>query len=1203
MGYGRPPPRRSDYKAWLKRNIGKPATAAYNKYILEDLFRQKPLPPSKDGRHVPLHPSRKEPLVDERRGYAYISNSIRSSRYTIYNFIPKQFWFQATRLSNFYFICVGVPQTIPGLSTTGNFTTILPLMFFMLLTIVKEGYDDWRRHRLDKVENRSLATVVRRRDEDVARETRASVAWKGISGSLPVPWKKKNDDIDQTKEGDILEEDSEDDTLCWRKTQWQHIRVGNVLRLTRDDPVPADIVLLHASGEDGMAYIDTMALDGETSLKSRQAPAATRCCANIAGIKAIDAEAVIEDPNRDLHNFDGRLTVNGQIRPLTLADVILRGSVLRNTALAIGLVVNTGEECKIRMNANHHPKAKKPRLERYANQVVLTLIVYVILLSVGCAMGYLMWQNETENKSWYISSAPVSFAEIIVGYLIMFNNVIPLAMYVSLEIVKLGQQLLIASDAEMYDEETDTPMRVNTNTILENLGQVGYLLSDKTGTLTENVMKFRKLSIAGTIWTHGGMLSDAPRASVSIVPRMGKAPGGAEPSIEVRELAGPEDMDKHLKPPVARRSSSQPRRASSEQAAINNTAQLIEYIKTNPSTPFARKARDYILGMALCHTCLPETAADGSIDFQASSPDELALARAARDLGHTVVSRSTHSITLLCTDAGGQERKEVYEILDIVEFSSKRKRMSIVLRCPDGKIWLLCKGADSVLIPRLKQHELANRKSKEVRRSVETERELQRRSLQTERKSGVGERPSMAIERVRKSMDLRPSIDRGRIEYQHPSFDRLRVPSFDRKPGDRAPLDTPPIYDDAEIFTRCFKHLDEFATDGLRTLLFAHKVISEADYSAWKRLYLDATTSLANRQERVEAAGDIIEQDLDLLGASAIEDKLQKGVPETIDKLRRANIRIWMLTGDKRETAINIAHSARICRPESYVFVFDSSKGDLAGQLQSAFDEVLTGSVHSVAVIDGTTLSVVDEDAALHQLFYSLIFQLDSVICCRASPAQKASIVRAIPSYIPKALTCAIGDGANDIAMIQAADVGVGLSGKEGLQASRVADYSISQFRFLQRLLLVHGRWNYIRTAKFVLWTFWKEMMFYMMQALYQRYNGYTGTSLYENWSLTALNTLFTSLCCIVPGMFEQDLRAETLLAVPELYVYGQRNQELNLGRYLLWMVNAAAEGMVLWFVPWALYGKHSFMSDNGLFALGDLVFSLAIVWTNVKLL
>ena len=190
-GYGRPPTRRKTSKAWLKRNVGNPATAAYNKYILEGLLRQKPLPPSKDGRYVPLDPYRGEHLVDERRGHAYISNSIRSSRYTVYNFIPKQFWFQATRLSNFYFICVGVPQTIPGLSTTGNFTTILPLMFFMLLTIVKEGYDDWRRHRLDKVENRSLAVVMRKSDQVMTRALIVQVLWRRVFEVWQLPWKKE----------------------------------------------------------------------------------------------------------------------------------------------------------------------------------------------------------------------------------------------------------------------------------------------------------------------------------------------------------------------------------------------------------------------------------------------------------------------------------------------------------------------------------------------------------------------------------------------------------------------------------------------------------------------------------------------------------------------------------------------------------------------------------------------------------------------------------------------------------------------------------------------------------------------------------------------------------------------------------------------------------------------------------------------------
>lgn len=133
--------------------------------------------------------------------------------------------------------------------------------------------------------------------------------------------------------------------------------------------------------------------------------------------------------------------------------------------------------------------------------------------------------------------------------------------------------------------------------------------------------------------------------------------------------------------------------------------------------------------------------------------------------------------------------------------------------------------------------------------------------------------------------------------------------------------------------------------------------------------------------------------------------------------------------------------------------------------------------------------------------------------------------------------------------------------------------------------------------------TFWKEFFFYMMQALYLQHNGYTGTSLYESSSLTVLNTLFTSLCVIMMGVFEQDLRADTLLAVPELYTYGQKNLGLNLPDYLLWVLGATAEGMIVWFVSWAAYGVFDSTGDNGLFAFGDLVFTLGIIWTNWKLL
>lgn len=1176
----------------------------YRRYFTELILRQRCLPPSKDGRHIPLDLCRQDVLHDERRGRPYVSNAIRTSRYTLYDFFPKQIIFQFSRLANFYLLCVGVPQTIPGLSTTGNYTTIIPLLFFISLMVAKEGFDDWKRHRLDKVENARRVHVLKKPTGGGLSETALAAGFH------------------------------------WAEVKWRNVRVGDVIRLTRDEDVPADMVLLHADGESGFAYVETMALDGETNLKSKHAPAALEVCSTVEGLANCRAEFVVEDPNPDLYHFDGRFSVGDNTLPLTLSEVVYRGSTLRNTPQAIGIVVNTGEECKIRKNANQHPDAKKPAIEKIANKIVVSLAVYVVVLSVGCSMGYLLWQNAVEQRSWYIADAPVKFVEIIIGFLIQFNNVIPLALYIGLEVVKLGQMLTLNWDVEMYDEASDTPARCNTNTILENLGQIGYVFSDKTGTLTENVMKFRRMSIAGTSWLHDADVDvDLSVSDAGVFQRNGA------------EVAAAGQVNEHLSG-----SESTPMSMSDPVVSEPTTRELLQIIRSNPAADFSKRAVEYILAMALCHTCLPEIR-DGKTSFQAASPDELALVQAAKDLGYLVAARSSRSITLEVDSADGSKSRQVYEVLDTIEFSSKRKRMSVIVRYPDGRIWLLSKGADSTILPRLRLSHLAKQQANEVRKSVEMERELERTNDAQEPRNSFGGRPSLVLRRssafsriaassndLSRSKSLEVRVGRKSSDRLRPQI-AVRAVSFggSLKTGQQSMVDGPGLGcgrlsreiscdDDSAIFRQCFIHLDTFANEGLRTLLFAHRYLSEGEYSSWKKVFNDATTSLVDRQERIEAAAELIEQSLELTGASAIEDKLQKGVPDTIDRLRRANIKVWMLTGDKRETAINIAHSARICLLGSRLFVLDAAKGDLEGQLETviqtlrldlAMDPASRATMsHSVMVIDGSTLAIIEDPSsiALQQLFYALIPTVDSVICCRASPAQKARLVRAIRDALstpsssrmslfqtlfdtPKPLTLAIGDGANDLAMLAEAHVGIGISGKEGLQAARVADYSIAQFRFLSRLLLVHGRWNYVRTARFVLATFWKEMFFYLPTALYQRYNGYTGTSLYESWSLTVLNALFTSLCVVAVGICEQDLDADTLLAVPELYVFGQRNKGLNMIKYASWMVCAVAEGVMVWFGCWAGYGCFGPRRDEGLFALGDLVFSVAIMWINLKLL
>ncbi|KAK2749706.1 phospholipid-transporting atpase [Colletotrichum kahawae] len=1117
-------------------------------WSISSLFSKRPSSRSSKGRHIPIGSGIRQPLQDERRHKPYISNAIKTSKYNVFDFLPRQLLYQFSRLANAYMLVISILQAIPGFSTTGKFTTLIPLVIFLSLIITKEGYYDWKRYRQDVAENNRDAVALR----DAA---------SGAKGSLPM--------------GPQYYGGSNATSLQWMRSAWKDLKVGDIIMLSRDDDVPADIVLLHATGENGFAYVDTMALDGETNLKAKQRPSKLPDCSSIEGIVSCQAHLTTEDPNADLYRFDSSLTADGITRPLTINEVIYRGSTIRNTACAIGIVINTGEECKIRMNANKSTKPKRPALESMANKIVVFLMVYVLLSATIETLAFVVWKDKQERFAWYLENTSIPFLDIFAGFIIMFNNVIPLSLYVGLEAIKLGQMNLISNDLDMYHGETDTTAGVNNTNNLDDLGQISYVFSDKTGTLTDNIMKLRRINIAGTSWLH--------RMDIPAEP--------AELATSGRDLT---------------------------------TDDMLEYIRARPNSPFAAKASHYILAMAICHTCLPERDENGQMDFQASSPDELALVRGARDMGFIVTERSSQSVAVQMPHADGSSSETVFEILDVIEFSSKRKRMSIVVRCPDGRLWLICKGADSIILPRLRSTP-SDMKSNST--SAATGFKGSRWS--TQKPVHFGETITELGDPDDRSEYSQPSANNGDswIHLQPQSF-RANTSSAVEQQSRLQFLENPQLVDDSRNIRECFAQIDEYATEGMRTLVYADRFLGPAEYHDWKQLYLEAETSLENRQERIESVSDMLERSLDLVGASAVEDKLQDGVPQTIEKLRKASIKIWMLTGDKRETAINIAHSTRICGPDTSLFVIDVKEGDLEEQLTSITDAVQyrlgpvypdPSRTHAAVVIDGETLTCIEDPSAIHlrNLFTSLMTMVDSVICCRASPAQKALLVDTIREGPPnkasgifswlkpgpkKPLTLAIGDGANDLAMISAANVGVGISGREGQQAARVADFSISQFRYLSKLMLVHGRWNYYRTTRFILATFWKETFIYFPQALFQEQTGATGTSLYEPASLT-LVSFFTAGCIVLLGTWEQDLKSRTLATIPELFRYGQNGEGLNMTVYIGWVGNALIAGLFVYAGCWSGYADSEMIDDDGIYAQGLLTFIACVIWINIKLL
>nr|XP_025875065.1 phospholipid-transporting ATPase IK [Vulpes vulpes] len=982
------------------------------------------------------------------------SNVICTAKYNVFSFLPLNLYEQFHRTSNLYFLFIIVLQGFPEISTLPWFTLFAPLLCLLIIRAARDLVDDIGRHRSDRIVNNRPCQIL------VGK------------------------------------------SFLWKK--WANLRVGDLVCLHRDSVVPADLLLLASTEPSSLCYVETADIDGETNLKFRQAPPITHHeLTSPRKMASFQGKVVCEEPNSRLHHFVGCLEWKGRKHPLDSGNLLLRGCKVRNTDTCYGMVIYaaganpSGFDTKIMKNCGK-VHLKRTKIDRLMNRLVVLIFLSLVLISMGLSFGFWFKVSEFKAKHHYVSSSymhSVASETFVIfwGFLILLSVMVPMSMFIMVEFIYLGNSIFINWDVQMYYEPQDKPAKARSTSLNDQLGQVEYVFSDKTGTLTQNIMTFKKCCIGGVIY--------------------GPEPPPAWPRPQEDPYLWNEFADGKL---------------------LYRNSRLLRAVRAGED----RLVREFWRLLAICHTVMAQESPPDRLVYQAASPDEEALVTAARNFGYVFVARTQDSITVMEL---GEER--VYQVLAMMDFNSIRKRMSVLVRNPEGSIYLYTKGADTVI------------------------------------------------------------------------FQRLRNKGTQEWTTEEA--------------------LASFAEQTLRTLCLAYKKVDEAVFEGWRQRHQEASILLQNRAQALHQVYEEMEQNLQLLGATAIEDRLQDGVCDTIKCLKQGNIKVWVLTGDKQETAVNISFACQLLSESMLILeereilqileaYWESNNNEQHGKGKGHWKNqflphvkvamVITGEfldqvllslrrepralVHSENVevdepwqepdeqktdflrarrkslmwralgipLRGTGLAPQAADSSSSDMlcvqreraFVELASQCQAVICCRVTPKQKALIVGLVKKY-QRVVTLAIGDGANDVNMIKTADIGVGLAGQEGMQAAQSSDYALAQFSFLRRLLLVHGRWSYMRVCKFLRYFVYKSLASMMVQIWFAFYSGFTAQPLYEGWFLALFNLLYSTFPILYIGLFEQDVSAERSLELPELYVAGQKDELFNYWVF----VQALAHGMV----------------------------------------
>ncbi|RYO79677.1 hypothetical protein DL766_006703 [Monosporascus sp. MC13-8B] len=1010
-------------------------------------------------------------------------NIISNAKYTALTFLPITLYNEFSFFFNMYFLLVALSQAIPALRIGYISTYVAPLAFVLMITMGKEAYDDIERRRRDNEANSERYTVLQFLDPGQrhpvsrpARNLKSSTMRKGQRGNLARQDRLADieEEEEQAESGGYVERSSFVREISKRS---RDLKVGDVLKLSKGQRVPADLVILKCTTPEGTqshgqvpentspesllvnpfedntnepssasakgkaaeetpsgeTFIRTDQLDGETDWKLRLASALTQ---SLPVEEFVRLRVTGGKPDKKVNEFIGTVELmatkqdalstyvdesdqgdRGNSAPLSIDNTAWANTIIASQATTMAVIVYTGPQTRSALSTS--PSRSKTGLLEYEINS-LTKILCALTLALSVLLVALEGFGNTEGNIWYVK---------IMRFLVLFSTIVPISLRVNLDMGKSVYSWFIQRDPGMPGAV------VRTSTIPEDLGRIEYLLSDKTGTLTQNEMEMKKV--------HVGTVSYANEAMDEVASYVKHGFVGAA-------------SEKALVTPSS---------------TYNTTAGITA---TRTRREIGSRVRDVVLALALCHNVTPTAEEENGqtiTSYQASSPDEIAIVRWTESVGLRLAYRDRRGMVLESKDTG----KTVVQvrILDVFPFTSEGKRMGIIVQFYEhaqsslpsldgGEIWFYQKGADTVM---------------------------------------------------------------GSIVAANDWLDEETA---------------------------------NMAREGLRTLVVGRKKLSFVQYREFSSAYQEASMAINGRDTGMQrVVAQYLEQDLELLGVTGVEDKLQRDVKPSLELLRNAGIKIWMLTGDKVETARCVAVSSKLVARGQYIYTIAKLKRKDNAQDHLDF---LRSKTDSCLLIDGESLALFLTH--LGNEFVSVAVRLPAVVACRCSPTQKADIATLIKEFTKKRVCC-IGDGGNDVSMIQAADVGVGIVGKEGRQASLAADFSIEQFCHLTKLLVWHGRNSYKRSAKLAQFVIHRGLIFAVCQTMYSIAIKFEPEGLYKDWLLVGYATIYTA-APVLSLVLDKDVDENLANLYPELYKELTSGRSLSYRTFFVWVFVSIYQGSII---------------------------------------